>query len=109
MGRERYAWIFRQDRPYGAELFEKARFCLDHRNDDSHHRVAQAYYAELLDRFDECLIVGDKFPNFFNDYNKLFDAFPSGKVIFMLRNVFHVAQSFQQRADWTRQANLEAG
>lgn len=106
MGRERYAFLLRDGHPYEPHLFEKDRFCLDHRPDDSHHRLVQPYYAELHARFDQCTMVGDKLPNLWEGYDRVLQYFPNCKVIYMLRNVFHVAQSFQGRCDQAMKQNL---
>jgi len=107
MGRERYAFILSSGAPYEPSLFEKDRFCLDHRPEDSHHKRAQPYYAELHARFDQCTVVGDKLPNLFEGYERVLDHFPSCRVIYMLRNVFHVAQSFQGRHDKAMEQNRD--
>ncbi|MGB0953862.1 MAG: sulfotransferase family protein [Planctomycetota bacterium] len=107
MGRERYAFVLSSGQPYEPSLFEKDRFCLDHRPEDSHHRRAQPYYAELHERFDACTVVGDKLPNLFEGYERVLDHFPGCKVIYMLRNVFHVAQSFQGRHDKAMEQNRD--
>ena len=107
MGRERYAFLLSGGHPYGPSLFEKDRFCLDHRPDDSHHHKAQPYYAELHSRFDQCTLIGDKLPNLYEGYHRVLDHFPGCKVIYMLRNVFHVAQSFQGRHDKAMEQNRD--
>lgn len=107
MGRERYAFHLSSGLPYIPSLFEKDRFCLDHRPEDSHHHVPQPYYAQLHKRFDQCTLVGDKLPNLFEGYDRVLPNFPDCKVIYMLRNVFHVAQSFQGRHDQAMEQNRD--
>lgn len=103
MGRERYGHQFRSDLPFNADLFGKERFCRDLQAGDSHHTELGPYYEGLYSRFDECTHFGDKIPNIPHDYGKLLRNFPECKVVYMLRNIFHVAYSFQVLADRTKQ------
>jgi len=107
MGRERYAFLLSGGHPFDQSLFEKERFCLDHRPGDSHHGVAQPYYAKLHPRFDQCELVGDKLPNLYQNYDRILQAFPGCKIVYMLRNVFHVASSFQGRHDKAMEQNRD--
>ena len=80
------------------DLFDRDRFCRDFRDGDSHHRVLQPYYATLYSRYNHCTHVGDKLPNLYEHYQKIIEYFPDSKLIYMLRNPFHLAQSFERRA-----------
>jgi hypothetical protein len=98
MGRERYAWRFKTETEFAPALFKKRRFCLEYSPEDSHHTLLQPYYAELYARFDQCLYVGDKLPNLYRRYRYVLETFPNCHIIYMARNVFDVAASFDRRA-----------
>ena len=98
MGRERYALRFKRLGEFGPELFEQDRFCTRLEADDTHHRSLQPYYADLLSRFRDCTHIGDKVPKIYENYALINRHFPDCKIIFMVRNVLDVAQSFELRA-----------
>ena len=102
MGRERYAHLIKSREPFTMDLFDRDRFCRDLRSGDTHHHKLQPYYATLYPRYDLCTHVGDKLPNLFENYPKILASFPKAKLLYMLRNPFHVAQSFELRAEETR-------
>lgn len=97
MGRERYAELYLTARTFSKELFGKERFCRILDPADSHHRSLEPYYAELHDRYDNCLYRGDKIPELACNYGLLLERFERPKIIFMLRNIFDVADSFNLR------------
>lgn len=107
MGRERYAWRFREGTSFNPSLFGKERFCLEYRPEDSHHARHQPYYQELYPRFDECVYVGDKLPSLYQRYDYVLETFPGCRIIYMARNVIDVAASYQGRARETAR-RLEA-
>ena len=98
MGRERYALRFKFLGEFGPDLFERDRFCSRLEAGDTHHRSLQPYYADLLDRFHECTHIGDKIPKLYENYALVKRHYPDCKIVFMVHNVFDVAQSFEIRA-----------
>ena len=98
MGRERYAQRFKFLGEFGPDLFERDRFCNRLEAGDTHHRSLQPYYADLVGRFHRCTHVGDKIPKLYENYTLVEQHYPECKIVFMVRNVFDVAQSFQVRA-----------
>jgi len=44
-------------------------------------------------------MVGDKIPRLYRDYDMLFTNFPNCKVIFIYRNLFDVADSWDRRVE----------
>jgi len=102
MGRERYAVRFRQRKTIDASLFEPERFCHQLEEGDTHHQSLDDYYHELYQRFEQCSHIGDKIPKIYEDYDLWRRAFPGAKFIFLLRNPFDVAHSFEKRAEITK-------
>lgn len=82
-------------------LFEKDRF-FSLRAGDTFYTSLQEfhpYYGRLAPRFDDCLLYGDKIPKLYENYPRLEENFSHPKVIFVLRNIFDIASSVNQRAD----------
>ncbi|WP_373502075.1 sulfotransferase [Aestuariivirga sp.] len=109
MGRERFAELYLTEKTFPPELFEKERFCRILGPGDSHHRRLEPYYAELHDRYDHCVFRGDKIPEMAGDYGLLLENFERPRVIFMLRNIFDVADSFNGRAKKARASGRTDG
>lgn len=84
-----------------ADLFEKERFFSLQEGDthfpDLSSGGAGRYYADLEPRFDECEWLGDKMPILYKNYHGLFYRFPNVHVVFILRDVYDVATSFEIR------------
>lgn len=98
MGRERYAYRYIFERALSPELFEAERFCCQWHSEDSHHRSLQPYYSALYPAFERCRLVGDKIPEIACDYRPLLTHFKRPRVIYMLRNLADVANSYRCRA-----------
>ncbi len=101
IGLERY--INRCSEQFGLvpELYKKDRFYSLQEGDTHFKSLSKggsgAYYTQLEERYESATYVGDKIPRLYNYYNQLFHNFPAAKVIFIYRNVFDVAQSFNNR------------
>jgi hypothetical protein len=99
LGRERYNSLFKREGRIDMSLFQKERFCRTLVSGDSHHTTLDAYYRELYERFDQCELIGDKIPSLYRNYSDLDQTFSAHKVIFMVRNIFDVAFSFEGRRE----------
>lgn len=84
-----------------ADLFEKERFFSLQEGDthfpDLTSGGAGKYYADLESRFEACEWLGDKMPILYKNYHGLFYRFPNAHVVFILRDVYEVATSFEMR------------
>lgn len=100
LGVERYGNLFFKH-PLKQELFQRERF-LDNRPGDTFYSDLVGfndYYRGLEGRFDQAAYVGDKIPLLYGHLKGLFQEMPQAKVVFMLRNVFDVAASYEARAN----------
>lgn len=97
IGYERFALIAR-DEKLSPGLYAPARF-RDFREGDSHHRGydGDALREPLLKKIETARVVGDKLPQLSGKLAQL-RAFPNPKLIFILREPFGVAESFDRRA-----------
>ena len=59
------------------------------------------YYSEIKNRYEESIFFGDKTPKLFRYYEQLFKVFPNTKILFIYRNIFDVAQSFNLKKEKT--------
>lgn len=60
----------------------------------SHFR---SYYDRMRPKFGEARFVGDKFPGINRHYDHLAERFPGARFIFIARNIFDIALSFEER------------
>lgn len=100
MGLERYVLRVGKD-GLSPELFEERRF-FDLQPGDTFYEDLEGfnpYYGQLRQRYADAEFVGDKIPRLFAHLDSLFEAFPTAKVIVMVRNIFDVAASYESRAD----------
>lgn len=97
MGRERYQNLFQRTKSVPPELFQKDRFCHRLMEGDTHHETLGEYYEQLSMRFETCTHIGDKLPRLFLAYNYVAATYPECKILFLVRNIFDVACSFERR------------
>jgi hypothetical protein len=108
LGLERYLKRSRSPEFLGPELFTKQRFFEPEEGDTFYMDLERfhPYYAKLRARFDTCAVTGDKIPRLYEHYPELNTAFDKPKVLFIVRNVFDVAASYNRRAaagkNWPR-------
>lgn len=97
IGYERFGQLAREGK-LEPSLFEPDRF-RDFREGDTHWSgyAPTTYRADVLKKIDTATVVGDKAPRLIENINQL-TAFPSVKLIFILREPLGVAQSFDKRA-----------
>jgi len=105
IGIERYRFraMKHKDCPYQIELFEKKRF-FNYRPEDGAVDVWQKYsgdYEELASKWKHLAWTGDKVPRLYLAADNLLRDIPDARLIFILRDVFSVAASWQGRADDT--------
>jgi len=102
MGEERY--INKVDGNFielTPELFEKDRF-FNLQPGDTHFpdlttAGAGRYYADLKPRYHKCEWLGDKVPVLYKNYDGLFYRFPMVHVVYVLRDIYEIAESFETR------------
>lgn len=82
------------------DLFSEARFFDVQPNDTFYGDLEKfnPYYGAARSKYPTFRYLGDKIPLLFNAYTQLFTAIPGVKVIFIFRNLFDVANSYNHRA-----------
>jgi hypothetical protein len=99
IGRERYAAIFNGKRPLAEALFEKERFLTLQPEDTFYSQTCfDKFHRGFAEKFESCLYVGDKVPCLYRRWDDIFALRPKPFVIFLLRNVLDVAESYNYRA-----------
>jgi hypothetical protein len=107
IGMERFKNYIKPDsiQKFQSSLFERDRF-FDFRHGDTNrvpnnsNPTLEKFYNRIQEKWDlpgQKLYVGDKIPFLYRFYNHMESGFAQAKIIFMLRNVFEVARSFQNR------------
>lgn len=83
------------------EHFSKERF-FSYKEGDTHFSNIEdgefgPFYKGLESNYSECMYLGDKIPILYTRYEELFKSFENAYVLFIFRNVFDVAQSYENR------------
>jgi hypothetical protein len=98
IGRERYNSLFKTNsQSFNSALFERLRFCQELLDTDTHHRQLDSYYSRVLANWNQYQYIGDKVPSLFKQYDVLMSGFFTPKILFLLRNIFDVSQSWEMR------------
>lgn len=117
IGVERYALRCFGPFTLSPELFESERFFSVQPGDtfyddlERFSKRATSYYGELRSRFASTDLRGDKVPMLYARLPELYSAIPNTKVLFIFRNIFEVASSYNGRAEdrqdaaWSREQN----
>ena len=103
VGLERYKKLYGKTRTISPELYTPERF-FDFRTEETDfvpatNPEAETFYAKAREKFAAAAFVGDKYPQFFRVYDKLFKNFPEARVVFIFRDPAFVAQSWQRRSE----------
>lgn len=114
LGVERFKFHY-AGKTLSPELFEKDRF-FDLRSEDTtaRERIVLPRVAEMLDKYDRCKFVGDKYPNIVRHFSWIDDRFGRPAFLFVLRHPIHVARSWRVRANnkkdhWPEKNDFSAG
>jgi hypothetical protein len=111
IGMERYYYRAAKSFSLENKLFEKDRF-FDLQEGDTFWPELSMYDG-LQNRFNEAIYRGDKIPKLYSHLNELFVALPNTKVLFIIRDIFDVAASYNARANnendknWSREQNYK--
>jgi hypothetical protein len=111
IGYERYAALARGGQ-LSPELYEPERF-RDFRSGDGHHSGYEEdkQREPVLTKIEHATVVGDKLPQMSGNLDQL-HAFPNVKLIFIVREPFGVAGSFDarnRRGNWAENLDFRAG
>ncbi|WP_161158635.1 sulfotransferase [Vibrio eleionomae] len=98
LGMERYKGLITKDcvSRLNKDRFKKENFF--NIKDEETNIQWDYFYDPLKEKFDDCDIVGDKVPRYFQIYDDIESAFPKAKHIFIIRDPFDVASSWKVRA-----------
>jgi hypothetical protein len=99
IGIERYIQYLTRTQRLTPDLFDPERF-LSISPGDTFYETFDVFpaYREVLERYSSARIRGDKIPRIYDYYPQFQEFFPSAKIVFVLRNLFDVALSFDRRA-----------
>lgn len=100
LGLERYVHRIFGNFSLNAGLFEEDRFFRVEKGDTFYTdlNAFNTYYSNLKKRFGNTILRGDKIPKLYIAYDKLLKIIPDAKLIFIVRNPFDVALSYNNRA-----------
>lgn len=100
LGVERYGTRFFQHK-LTPDLFEPERFARIEKGDTFYDDLDKfsPLYARILARMPDATYVGDKIPMLYRKLDWLLESIPDAKVIVMVRNIFDIAASYEERAN----------
>lgn len=93
LGIERYKNLGNDQ--FGPDLFTADRY-FDARLGDTNNVVSIDAAARV--KFAQALWVGDKVPRYYARYGTLLNAFPDSRILYIVRNLHDVAESWNKRA-----------
>jgi hypothetical protein len=93
VGVERYKNFPRGE--FSQDLFTPERY-FDAREGDTNIKFSDDSVAR--DKFARAIWVGDKVPRYYANYKMLLTNFPDSRIIYILRNIYDVAESWNRRA-----------
>jgi hypothetical protein len=101
LGNERFNRLVGTEK-LNQSLFEFNRFFTFEAGDTFYTRDSSPAYERMYEFMEtkqsECEVIGDKTPQFYEDYDVIFERFADPYVIFLARNLIDVANSYQQRS-----------
>ncbi len=115
LGLERYYHTVLVNNHISPRLFDKDRFFASPANDTFYDDLYafSPYYSDLRPRYDQCIYFGDKIPTLYLKYHLLADNLPNATILFIIRDIYSVASSYNRRAanpsdkHWSRQQDYK--
>lgn len=103
VGLERYKGIYGPERRIDPAMFDEPAFFEFAPGQTNFapggKKDADRFYEEARRKYRTARFVGDKYPQFYRFYDRLFAAFPRARVVFIVRDPLAVAQSWQRRSE----------
>lgn len=105
LGCERYNNLY-QKFEIERDLFDEHRFFDIRKGDTFYESIYEKAgnpaivnnFLNLPKYYNSCLYYGDKFPFLYDYYSLIYTKFPNCKIIFIIRNIFDVANSYLRMA-----------
>jgi len=99
IGMERYVQLATRPDEFSPDLFKEDRFFDVRPGETWYSDISDLpYYGDAQKRFRDAKIVGDKIPMLCRLLPKIASDFPDVKIVYIVRNLFDVANSYQVRA-----------
>lgn len=98
LGIERFKRCYRRP-DFGPSYFSKTRFCslVDGDCDRAKEQI-EGELARAAQKFDDAMLVGDKYPMLYNFFALFRNRFPNAKWVYIVRNPVEVGMSWEARA-----------
>ena len=101
LGVERYVSLSFRKGAFSPELFSFDKFFKLEPGQTFYQDLVgfNKYYEEARERFSQAKWVGDKSPPLYKIYDEIDEKFERAHILFIVRNIYDVAASFQKRAN----------
>lgn len=110
IGLERYVRLAAQPELFGPHLFEPERFLRVEEGDTFYASLDHLpYYKGAGEKLAAAKVVGDKIPKLHQLYKQIAERFPLVKILYIVRNIFDVAASYNKRAADEQDLHWPAG
>ena len=104
LGVERYAGYMatRKIGSLGSHHYDAERFFRLH-DGDTHYKDLSTfhefvpYFSQARAKHKQARLIGDKIPRLYDDFENLSQRIPNAKVIFIVRNILDVCESYERR------------
>jgi len=98
LGIERFKRCYRRP-DFGPSYFSKGRFCSLVDGDCDRAKVQiERELARAAQKFDDAMLVGDKYPMLYKFFRPFCNRFPNAKWVYIIRHPIEVAMSWEARA-----------
>lgn len=96
---ERFAFRAFRSHDLDPNLFERARFFSLQKGDTFYSDWPEFVDIEDLEsKYDAAQFIGDKLPRLYKVWEQVAERFPGAHIVFIVRNIFDVAASYNARA-----------
>lgn len=106
IGNERYLRVFSENKPITKALFEREAFYNIKEGETFYTQLVKRYESKY-ETYDACQVLGDKIPTAYTRYDHIMENIPEARFVFVSRNIFDIAVSYNTRArnandnDWS--------
>lgn len=101
IGNERYYRVFTENKPITKALYDRDAFYTIREGETFYNELPRRYESKY-EKYNTCQVLGDKVPYAYLRYSDIIESIPEARFVFVSRNIFDVAVSYNSRAHDTK-------